>query len=156
MQERTENDMVPVQAQAEHRQALHIRRCWFQWNYTCVKLQFWWVKLYISHLIILFPSPSKGKKKKSCLNKPPLYEMRLKRIKDIILVENLIKWGCVRGVQNNSQQVKETPAHPSSLHRDRRDGSLTNLKKPKRNQGFLHKENSPWGPDKDLVGFKRD
>lgn len=61
VQQRTENDMVPLQAQAEHRQALHIRRCWFQWNYTCVKLQFWQVKLYISHLIILFSSPSKGK-----------------------------------------------------------------------------------------------
>lgn len=59
-------------------------------------------------------------------------------------------------MQNNTQQGKETPVHPSSPHKGRRDGSLTNLKKAKRNQGVLHKENLPCGPDKDLVGFKRD
>lgn len=44
---------------------------------------------FTSHNFI--PFSIQREKKKSCLNKPPLYEMRLKRIKDIILVENLIK-----------------------------------------------------------------
>lgn len=41
-----------------------------------------------SHNFILF---SIQREKKSWLNKPPPYEMKLKRIKGIILVENLIK-----------------------------------------------------------------